>query len=697
MVEGERADTLARRLIVSLAHGVTVRKVPTMARQFAIMRLEKVKTLTEVSGLDKHIERKGDTPNADASQDHLNERLVGSGDWRADVSAKLPERRRKNAVLAIQHVLSASPEFFDVEDPGEWEKRCKAWCDASMEWLHQTYTSDNVVAARLHRDESTPHLHAVVVPLDEHGHLNARHFIGGSRYRLSRLQDSYHEAVKDLGLERGVRGSVTPHQTMKRLRGELLNHAGDARRRLSTLVRIEVPSRFMDSPQEYASRQRAQVIEALTPTLTALEQRVADLSRQVERLQRKLSRQVERKRVPSVEEVPERPAPDLSTVLAALGATRDAADPRRWYVEGQPIDIVGDRWRMQGDSGVGALDLVLYVHPSYDTRDAISYLRHELGHDAAMVAVARHAEVIAEHDPVPLYEPPEPDDEQWARVRSHLVDDCALPTAWIDVFHDRGLVYADSASRVVFLHRGSQGEVTGASLQGTRREDPYAGLAIGSRQAGCFSVVLPAREQDGGKQTPVLIIADTPIEALSALEIHREQYGGGSVTALSTDRSGRIPVQRIEDTLNQGGLVRIATKHDPAGERVWQHLREQHPEQVVRAEPPESWNEALRFQRLCQRDLKQADRELHARWERDHPRNRDRGEPRTQPVGRSGSVPRESGGVVQRERPAHRPGADRELRVAQRAARQLPGRDRPGGLPVRLPTRGRDRNGAYER
>ncbi len=180
---------------------------------YAVMRIAKLKTMGDVASLGLHNERERGTPNADPELTAHNIRLAGSGDWVADVQSRLDdvERIRVNAVLAIEHVLSASRTWF-TEAPAAQQNM---WMEQSMQWLRDTYGTPNVVAAVLHIDEITPHIQALVVPIDERGHLNAREFIGGSRSRLAELQDSYAEAVAGLGLERGVRGSVAEHQTIK--------------------------------------------------------------------------------------------------------------------------------------------------------------------------------------------------------------------------------------------------------------------------------------------------------------------------------------------------------------------------------------------------------------------------------------------------------------------------------------------------
>jgi hypothetical protein len=71
----------------------------------------------------------------------------------------------------------------------------------SVEWLEKRHGKENVIATSIHRDETTPHLIAYVVPIDQKGKLNARSFLGG-RATLSKMQTEFHSKVKDLGLDR---------------------------------------------------------------------------------------------------------------------------------------------------------------------------------------------------------------------------------------------------------------------------------------------------------------------------------------------------------------------------------------------------------------------------------------------------------------------------------------------------------------
>src|SRR6266702_805287 len=65
--------------ILSRSGPATCERSFAMANK-AIMRTAKVKTMGQVAGLGKHIERERETLNADQELTDLNERLAGSGD-----------------------------------------------------------------------------------------------------------------------------------------------------------------------------------------------------------------------------------------------------------------------------------------------------------------------------------------------------------------------------------------------------------------------------------------------------------------------------------------------------------------------------------------------------------------------------------------------------------------------------------------
>ncbi|MHC5820503.1 MAG: MobV family relaxase [Nostoc sp.] len=192
-----------------------------------ILRIEKLKTFGNVAGSDDHVTRNRETLNADPTRENV--RLIGGEDERAleeivkEKISTLKHRPRKDAVLCTEMFLSASPEYFRPLNPslyGQWsDSLMQQWAIASRDWLAQNYGS-KCVRAELHLDESTPHIHAYIVPLNEKtGRVSHDAMFGGrggqGRIKLSKLQDSYAAALAPLGIERGVKGSKATHTKVK--------------------------------------------------------------------------------------------------------------------------------------------------------------------------------------------------------------------------------------------------------------------------------------------------------------------------------------------------------------------------------------------------------------------------------------------------------------------------------------------------
>ena len=82
---------------------------------------------------------------------------------------------------------------------------------------HWKRYGQRLVSCISHRDESVPHLHCVIVPLDVNGKLSFNAVFGGPK-QLSELQTDYANALKPHGLRRGLPKCDTKaeHQTVKR-------------------------------------------------------------------------------------------------------------------------------------------------------------------------------------------------------------------------------------------------------------------------------------------------------------------------------------------------------------------------------------------------------------------------------------------------------------------------------------------------
>lgn len=180
-------------------------------KNFAILRIQKVKSLVGLAGRAKHNLREAPTPNADPTK--KNEVFGPSTaaeitlEWRAQVKK---QKVRSNAVYAVEYLLTASPDFFK----GKTEKQLKEWARRSLQYLIKKHGKENIISAVLHLDETTPHWQVLVVPIDPKGNLNASYFFDG-KAMMSKMQDDYHASVEKLGLERGIKGSRAEHGSMK--------------------------------------------------------------------------------------------------------------------------------------------------------------------------------------------------------------------------------------------------------------------------------------------------------------------------------------------------------------------------------------------------------------------------------------------------------------------------------------------------
>jgi len=205
---------------------------------YAILRARKIKSWPAIGAAARHNDRRSAPANADPTRGV--QMLVGTGDVEAEARTRLlavgidPTRLRKDGVIAIEAIVTASPGYFRPgrdASAGVWDAdRLAAWLDAALRFLAAEW-GDRIVSVVLHTDEATPHLHVVWLPIDDTPRkrgpvvrLNAGRWLDG-RAKLIELQDRYARAMANIGLERGVRGSRAHHKTVTRLYGALQANA----------------------------------------------------------------------------------------------------------------------------------------------------------------------------------------------------------------------------------------------------------------------------------------------------------------------------------------------------------------------------------------------------------------------------------------------------------------------------------------
>ncbi|MFC5491412.1 MobV family relaxase [Dokdonella soli] len=189
---------------------------------FAILRTQKLKSPVAVHRSMKHAFRAQDTPNADIQRTPDNTHMGASSvaEGMDAFNARLPAKHRKDAVLAIEYLVAGSPDAMAAKDRAGQDR----YFSDALKWLQDKHGAENVIYAGIHRDESTPHMYAYVVPRVGDT-LNCKAFLGGAK-ALSAMQTDFAEKVgRQHGLERGIEGSRARHQTIREFYGRLTQPA----------------------------------------------------------------------------------------------------------------------------------------------------------------------------------------------------------------------------------------------------------------------------------------------------------------------------------------------------------------------------------------------------------------------------------------------------------------------------------------
>ncbi len=511
---------------------------------FAILRIKKVKQRGShgLAAVAAHIARTRETSNADPER---GIEMLHGLDPEADVMRLLPEKRRKDATVAVELLLTASPEFFRPENPaaaGTWdEQMMRNWVELNLQWLCERY-GDNFAYAALHLDESTPHIHALVVPLSALGRLSARDLFGPAQLR--RLQSEYARAMGALGLARGIPGSKAHHESIRKFYARVnqdtsLDSAIPAPPANPEIAVPEPAAWDRFNPQRYAERAAREAyrqgwqagaktaLSAVRPALAKARQFDGTRERLAEREARlsEMHAQTERLR-----EIP------LRDILLAAGCTPDARDAGyNWLTPAGRISLSRENYMQwynhdQGHGGGGAIDLTIHLM-GLGFRGAVAWLAKRFGEpnaiSSARAFAAQRIEKAAERA-IRLVAPelPTRDPRGIDAVRTFLIRQHHLPAQLIDKAIAAGAIYAASygkytnvAFRLISIH-GPYGKPVGVELHGIG-ETPFEGVP---GESGLFLF--------GDGEHRELAICDNGIEALSYFALH--QRSGLAVAAIGS-------------------------------------------------------------------------------------------------------------------------------------------------------------------
>jgi len=566
---------------------------------YAIMRIQKLKTWGDIAGSDAHNFRQRETPNADVERLQDNICLAGVPEKAACESVKEAigdQKIRKNAVLAVEMFMSASPEYFRPDNPaqaGSYDLgKLWAWKEASQQWLNDKY-GERVVKSVLHLDESTPHIHAVLVPLDEKGKLNCRAMFGGTRHTMTELQTDYAKAVESLGLERGLQGNRATHQEVKQFYSAI--HRGE-QEKLPRAQSVDIPPLpgKMERLSNDAMRSFAQQVaaSALTtqqkhdaPVIKKFSGENVLMKREIESLRKantSLSKENERFKedIQKTKELP------LSEVLTKCYGAHEAKDSKPNYrsrkfelPDGTKVAVTGGLWidNTEGKGGKGAIDLVMHLsgHKQGQLKEAVRELSDAFGVDSAKQELTSRLREFAPKQAAQFTEQavntpqtlPEPCPTTWPRARQYLVQKRKLPESIVDTAYKNGLVYSDKRSNCVF----PCDKESGAFIRGTG--DQSFKKTVGQ---GHQPYALPGKDNS-------IIVTESAIDALTLKTIHPQS------TVIAT--GGNMALERIKPYL-EGKNIYLAQDNDKGGDAQASKIQEAYP-QAQRLTPPhgKDWNE----------------------------------------------------------------------------------------------------------
>ncbi|HHC7292223.1 TPA: MobV family relaxase [Vibrio campbellii] len=176
-----------------------------------ILRFEKIKSFQELKLANAHANRYIETPNADIEKTKFNKKLYGANNIVALTKKIFKEKGikpRKSAVIAMDGLLTVSPEFFkskqDIID----------FANGAKKHLVDNF-GDNLLSVHLHLDETSPHIHFYTLPITDDGRLSARDLF--NKITLKKHQKEYCQNIsKALNVKfEYSEGSQAKHETIK--------------------------------------------------------------------------------------------------------------------------------------------------------------------------------------------------------------------------------------------------------------------------------------------------------------------------------------------------------------------------------------------------------------------------------------------------------------------------------------------------
>ena len=244
---------------------------------YAILRFQKRKA-GGVAACERHNERKKEAyksnPDIDMERSKNNYHLVAPPKYtyKKEINRKVAEagcRTRKDSVMMVETLITASPEFENQLPPEEQ----KAYFTMALDFISERVGEQNILSAVVHMDERTPHMHLCFVPITPDNKLSAKTILGNQK-SLSEWQTAYHERMSSRWnqLERGQSSMETKRKHVPtwlyKLGGRLDKQYG------------EIVSALSDINAFNAGKKRDKALELVAAWLPEVEKFSKEIGRQ---------------------------------------------------------------------------------------------------------------------------------------------------------------------------------------------------------------------------------------------------------------------------------------------------------------------------------------------------------------------------------------------------------------------------------
>lgn len=172
--------------------------------------------MPDVKGLEKEQDREGKISNEeiDLKKTHLNYDLVQSDlNLYQRVKQRVDEVRpvsriQKNSVVDYSNIITVPKEQLK-----EWGlEKSKEYLKEVYNYFCKEFGKENVVSAKVHLDETTPHMHLHFVPVSEEGKLQARKVM--TPQRINKIHTDAPRYLQERGFE-VVRGQGKTEESLE--------------------------------------------------------------------------------------------------------------------------------------------------------------------------------------------------------------------------------------------------------------------------------------------------------------------------------------------------------------------------------------------------------------------------------------------------------------------------------------------------